>query len=101
MENTRLILERDDNGNAVCKIIGLSNAFDGTMSKGELRKLIELSGLTKHNFWKTFLHEKCGWSTFKSWYLDSYSAPVPDFLLIFLTARYSELLHHCKQIYKI
>lgn len=99
MENTRLILATDANGNPTCKIVGLSNAFDGTMTKEELRELIKLSGLTKHNFWKTFLREKCGWSTFKTWYLDSYNAPVPDFLLIFLTARYQELFHHCKSIY--
>lgn len=99
MESTRLILERDEKGNAICKVIGLSSAFDGTMSKEELRKLIELSSKTKHSFWKVYLREKCGWSTFKSWYLDSYSAPVPDLLLIFLTTRYPELYHHCKEIY--
>ena len=99
MENTRLVLERDEQGNPTCKIIGLGSAFDGTMTKAELRQLIKLSSPTKHNFWKMYLREKCGWSTFKSWYLDSYSAPVPDFLLIFLTARYPELYHHCKEIY--
>ena len=100
MQNTRLILERDEHGNPICKVVRLGHAFDGTMMKTELRELIELSGLPRHTFWQTYLNEKCGWSTFKTWYLESCTAPVPDFLLVFLTARYPELHQYCKQIYK-
>ncbi len=98
-QNTRKVLDKDRLGNPVCPVVDLHRAMDGTMTKMDLRALVELMEINAHSFWETYLIEKCGFSTFKTWYYDSYPARVPDFLLVFLTTAYPHLYPVCREIY--
>ena len=95
----RKILKRDSKGDVICPVKDYGNFFDGTITKEDLRKLIKMTKLTKKEFWEKYLTEKCGTSTFKSWYLEN-DTKVPDLILMYLTGMYSELyrmytdIHH-------
>ncbi len=90
MDN-RVIVETNENGNPIQPIVDLGNAFDGSMTKTQLRELMAETKLSHKKFWIKYLSRNCGFSTFRTWYTEKRLAPVPQFLLVHLTARYPEL----------
>ncbi len=100
MQLNRTIYARDESGHPICPPIrGRNGGFEGTISKADLRELIHLSEEGSHGFWLKYLHDKCGYSTFKSWYLDSDKRHAPVFLLVYLTTQFPELEAYYKSIY--
>jgi len=67
----------------------LDHAYDGELSSEQLTKLISLTEFSKKQFWEHYLADKCCWRTFRNWY--SGKTKVDSFLLVYLTATYSEL----------
>ncbi len=88
----RIVTNRDDKGHPVVPIVDLKHSFDGTLSRNQLLQIIQESGYKKRPFWRRYLAERVNCVTFRMWYSPSYSdRVVPDWVLLFLTARHPEL----------
>lgn len=94
----RVVNQRNDKGHPVTPIEDLGHCFDGTPTKDQLRKLMKLCNLSHKKFWVKYMSNQCAFSTWRTWYTTNKDARVPQFLLVHLTARYSELYELFKKI---